>query len=173
MYLTDYGEIIFDYSHLIVRDKEQYPGAPNYFMDPGEYLLDFAMPSVVEGRLVRPCRQVQNYCLTAMLFYLLIGKLPYDGPLMMGFPDTNPIEHMHKFEVYHKNPVFIFDLADTSNQLGAFAADEKFIDAWEELPIQIQEVFRETLRKENASFGNPDRISAPDPNKWLTLLDKL
>ena len=36
--------------------------------------------------------------------------------------------------VYHKTPVFIFDPQDSSNHLGEFAADQKVIDLWEELP---------------------------------------
>lgn len=89
----------------------------------------------------------------------------------MGLTDNNEVEHEHRYEVYHKTPVFIFDPQDSSNHLGEFAADQKVIDLWEELPEQIRELFTQTLTQQNALRKR--EVSNPSPAQWLECLQLL
>ena len=131
----------------------------------GMYPIEFAEPSVVLGKQTFVDIQMQNYCLCALLFYLLVGKYAYDGRLLSGYLDDSPQNHYRKFNDYHKMPIFIFDPIDNQNNLRAFDEDTNAIELWNELPINIKALFQTTLRRENA-----ERIFAPNnpsPSVWL------
>lgn len=171
LYIRNDKSIMFAYSNLIVRKpykkSDMHPDESNELRK-GEYPYEFAEPALVQGTIKYADWNMQNYSLTAMLFYLMIGRYAYEGPLMIGLTDNNEVEHEHRFEVYHKNPVFIFDPNDFSNHLGEFAADQRTIDLWEELPEKIRKLFIKTLVQDNAE--RKDTISNPTPEEWMECL---
>ena len=170
LYIRDDKSIMFEYTNLMMPLKAT-PAQGREALCRGEYPYEFAEPALVQGTLKLPDLDMQNYSLTAMLFYLMIGRMPYDGPLLLGLTDNNEVEHEHRYEVYHKTPVFIFDPQDSSNHLGEFAADQKVIDLWEELPEQIRELFTQTLTQQNALRKR--EVSNPSPAQWLECLQLL
>lgn len=170
LYLRDDKSIMFEYTNLMMPLNAT-PAQGREALCKGEYPYEFAEPALVQGTLRLPDLNMQNYSLTAMLFYLMIGRMPYDGPLLLGLTDNNEVEHEHRYEVYHKTPVFIFDPQDSSNHLGEFAADQKVIDLWEELPEQIRELFTQTLTQQNALRKR--EVSNPSPAQWLECLQLL
>lgn len=170
LYIRDDRSILFSYSNLLIPVSQGETDAANRpeILSRGEYPYEFAEPALVQGKIKYADPDMQNYSLTAMLFYLMIGRLPCDGPLLLGFTDNNEVEHERRFEVYHKNPVFIFDPEDSSNHLGEFAADQRTIDLWEELPEEIRNLFIRTLSRKNAE--RRQEVSNPSPAEWLKCL---
>ena len=168
LYLRDDGSIFFSYSDLLIAQNKAQRWGREGTLKKGEYPVEFAEPALVQGQYIPADLRMQNYGLAAMLFYLMIGRYPYDGPLMAGITDTNEIEHIHKFEVYHKNPVFIFDEQDTSNHLGEFAADGRVMELWEELPATVRILFQKALGKTSALRTVPDQNASP--KEWLDCL---
>lgn len=168
LYLKDDGSVFFSYSNLLVSEKKALRWGKEGILKKGEYPIEFAEPALVRGQVFQADMRMQKYGLAAMLFYLMIGRYPYDGPLLAGITDTNEIEHAHKFEVYHKNPVFIFDVKDTSNNLGEFAAEERVIELWSSLPKPIRILFRKALGTASALRNIPDESASP--KEWLNCL---
>lgn len=171
LYIRDDRSIMFAYSNLLIRRAEDMHPDETSELCKGEYPYEFAEPALVQGKLQYADADMQNYSLAAMLFYLMIGRYPYDGPLLLGLTDNNEVEHEHRFEVYHKMPVFIFDPEDTSNHLGEFAADQRIIELWDDLPEQIRSLFTKTLTQGNAERRN--QVSNPSPGEWLECLQLL
>lgn len=168
LYLRDDGSVFFSYSDLLIAEDKFRRWGKEGTLKKGEYPFEFAEPALVQGQNLAADLRMQNYGLAAMLFYLMIGRYPYDGPLMAGITDTNEVEHVHKFEVYHKNPVFIFDKQDPTNHLGEFAADGRVIELWDSLPASIQILFARALGKESALRMTPDQNASPED--WLDCL---
>lgn len=149
LYVRGDQRIVFEYSDLVFRNpdsgEELHPNERT-LLKPGEYPVEYVPSTLVRGGAAYPAGGHQNYSLTAFFFYLMIGRLPCEGPLLEGLTDNNPDEHEQKFKVYHENPVFIFDPEDDSNHLGAFASDQRVIGLWQELPQPIRKAFLHTLR---------------------------
>ncbi len=99
------------------------------------------------------------FALIVLLFYLLIGKFPYDGKLMSGIGKSNPAEMEIWYESYRKNCIFIFDPINHSNEIGAFSSEERYIERWKSLPQDLREQLISCFRRDE--FRIPD--SFPDP----------
>lgn len=170
LYIRNDQSILFPYSHLIYRKADSATELSKISkIKKEEYPLEFAEPAVMQGKYDEVDLNMQNYSLTAMIFYLMLGRYAYDGPLMAGITDTNEIEHQYRFNIYHKNPVFIFDPVDTSNHLGEFSIDKKTIELWEELPYKIKMGFIDTLGQENAERKSQNHINTT-PEMWENLM---
>ena len=85
------------------------------------------------------------FALMTLLFYVLIGKLPYDGRLMDGVGRAAESEQEAWYEAYRKNCVFIFDPHDSRNSVGTFAHEKMFLSRWEALPADVRTVFTQTF----------------------------
>ncbi len=85
------------------------------------------------------------FAVAVLLFYILIGKYPYDGRLMDGVGAATELEQAAWYEAYRKNCVFIFDRNDHRNSVGTFAHEAKFGQRWEALPADVRAVFTETF----------------------------
>lgn len=104
------------------------------------------------------------YSIAALLFRLMIGRMPYQGRLMDGhgdmmdlLRDIDPDAHIQMFKHYHDNPIFIFDPEDDINNVGVVTSVEKFKDRWEDLPQEIRAMFIKTFSKENLSMSYEER----------------
>jgi len=104
------------------------------------------------------------YSIAAMLFRLMIGRMPYQGRLMDGhgdmmdlLRDIDPDTHVQMFKHYHDNPIFIFDPEDDINNVGVVTSVEKFKDRWEDLPEEIKAMFIKTFSKETLAMPYKDR----------------
>ncbi len=118
------------------------------------------------------------YALAALLFRLLIGRMPYQGRLMDGQGDMmdarrdkDPDEHRRMFAYYHSHPVFLFDPVDTTNAIGLHTHEEKIIDRWLSLPDTIRSMFLTVFSKDNidAPYEEKTLYSAA---QWLDALQK-
>lgn len=168
-FLTDSekDELFLDFSGLIFpADGKPHTYAPL----PGVVPVEFAHPDLILGNTRTWESWQQNYSLTAMLFYLFIGRYAYDGRLMEGYPDDTMQNHYIKFRDYHRMPVFIFDEEDHSNHLGRFSSEQRTIALWEELPGEIRKAFTDVLC---VRTGDAHREAAETmtPARWLALLE--
>lgn len=116
------------------------------------------------------------YSIAALLFRLMIGRMPYEGRIMdgQGFimderRDLDPVEHIRMFRYYHKNPVFIFDEDDRTNSVGLYTNEDKFVERWEELPQTIRNMFIETFSKKHLNERYIDR-RLYTVDEWLRAL---
>lgn len=163
----DSGGVFFDYSNLVFSLRAPAVDLPQVEDCP----VEFAEPALIQGRIPRADLHTQNYSLCALLFYLFLGRYPYDGRLLTGYLDDTPQQHYVKFRDYHKMPVFIFDPDDTQNSLGAFWEERQVIALWEELPQSLRELFIPTLGRENALRTAP--VNNPTPSAWLRAFREL
>lgn len=118
------------------------------------------------------------YQLSALLFRLMIGRLPYEGRDLMNYGtvmnpliDTDKDAHKEYFIQYHSYPHFIFDEEDSSNELSPTWENELPKDRWKSLPEYIKDLFKTAFKQKNAE--NPSCAAMPSPKKWLTMLKKL
>ncbi len=105
------------------------------------------------------------YSIAALIFRLLLGKMPYEGRLMDGqgyimneMRDTDPDDHIRMFAHYHANPVFIYDPLDESNHIGDHSNEMRVNERWEKLPQKIKDMFLEVFSKKNITREYPQKV---------------
>ncbi len=125
-------------------------------VDPDLVGVEFLPPWIPFDRRNRMAMIDDYYATAAMLFRLLVGRMPYQGRTMDGqgdmmdpLRDTDPQEHEHMFRHYHDHPIFIFDPKDTSNAIGEHSNEYDYIERWETLPERIRNMFIDTFSQEN------------------------
>lgn len=145
-------------------------------MDKETIAIEFLPPWIDFSERGRLTLLDDLYSISAMLFRLLIGRMPYQGRLMDGhgdmmdlIRDTDPNGHITMFEHYHENPVFIFDKSNKTNSIGLYTHEEKFADLWNDLPERIREMFSETFTEENNKAPYEKKILY-SPRQWLDAL---
>ena len=170
IFLDPQNRVYLNYSHLIYRGQEMEQADAEYYYSVryGEYPLEFAEPSVVQGSQKVLDYRSQNYSLCALIFYLFFNRYPYDGRLLSGYQDGSLQQHYIKFREYHKMPVFIFDPEDKNNSLGLFDEEQQVIDLWQECPEMIRELFLHTLDENGALRKRDYYLSTPE--LWLNCL---
>lgn len=171
MYFADSGQAYLDFSNLIFSFLEFAETVENCRVKAGQYPIEFAEPALV--REITPYADIhsQNYSLCALLFYLFIGRYPYDGRLLTGSADETLQQHYIKFRDYHKMPIFVFDPETDENSLGAFWEEQQVIELWKELPDNLRWMFTQTLQQENAE--RKKQVSNPTPGMWLSRFQEL
>lgn len=118
------------------------------------------------------------YQIAAMLFRLMIGRLPYEGnqfynygTVMNKMVNIDPGAYRQYFWAYHKYPHFIFDETDKSNELGETIDHEAARERWAKLPDEFKAQFRRVLRQSTAL--REENIDLPTPGQWLRALEML
>ena len=116
------------------------------------------------------------YSITAMLFRLMIGRMPYQGRMMDGagdmmnaLRDTDELNHSIMFEQYLSQPIFIFDPDNNINMIGLLTNEQIFIDRWNTLPAKVQDMFLKVLCQKNVEL-DPDRRICYSPQQWRDVL---
>ncbi len=168
------GRVLLDFSNLIFpleREGGGYASKGTRAPSAKEIPLEFADPAFVQGRKKRLDIRSQNYSLCALLFFLFLGRLPYEGRLLTGSSDKTAQEYLIKFREYHKMSIFIFDPDDSSNHIGVFQEEKLIVELWEQLPQPLKEAFLMALGQER--IKNPHGICCPTPRTWLRTLGQL
>ena len=116
------------------------------------------------------------YSISALLFRLLIGRMPYQGRLMDGhgdlmdhMRDIDEDDHIRMIEHYHSHPVFIFDRNDKSNSIGLYTHEERIVELWADLPEKIKDMFADVFSSENLNLPNSAKRMYK-PHEWLSEL---
>lgn len=112
------------------------------------------------------------YSMAVILFKLMIGLLPYQGSVIEHEPNINELEHKNWLRVYHRNPYFIFDVADSTNHIGGetgFAKDDIFVERWESLSQPVRNMFQNVFRTANV-LRAADELAFYSPQQWTEAL---
>jgi len=144
---TDYGRIIMGFSTLY-----RFLNISDNYFEVNKYPMEFMEPALWIRKVFYPDVRTQNFCITATLFYLLVGRHPYNGHLVI-------IGGRQLQDVYFewmRLPVFIFDPDDKSNSLGYFEEDRSYIETWGSLPEEIRNMFCRSLSKKCAERTGDD-----------------
>jgi len=142
-------------------------------LDPAEIAREFAPPYLYkddfEGLL--PC-QGDYYSMAAVLFRLMIGRLPYEGRGLSNYGyvldpvrDTEELSHNNYFLQYHKYPHFIFDAVDESNRIAPMQENDLVRERWANLPAKIKEMFQNSLCEMTAEQLHQEKLYSPA--QWL------
>ena len=122
-------------------------------------------------------KKTDYYQITALLFRLLIGRLPYEGRDLMNYGtvfdpqfDTDENAHKYYFQHYHQYPHFIFDTNDVSNSLSSTADNDMPQERWKSLPDNVKSKFNEILCRNAAESGTYKNIT---PDAWLKAVSSL
>lgn len=144
---------------------------------PSNISPEFAPPYLFgeefEGSLPK---QGDYYSIAAIMFRLMIGRLPYEGRGLSNYGyvfdpvrDVEALNHKNYFEHYHKYPHFIFDAQDESNRLAPMQENDLVRERWKCLPMEIKEMFQDSLGECTAEKLLPQKLYSP--SQWLDACD--
>lgn len=116
--------------------------------------------------------QGDYYSIAAVMFRLMIGRLPYEGRGLSNYGyvfdpvrDVEALSHKNYFEHYHNYPHFIFDAKDDSNRIAPMQENDLVRERWECLPVEIKEMFQNSLCERTAENLSPQKLYSPA--QWL------
>ncbi len=170
------GKVFFDFSigmarHFdskVIESKVDFDSISIEFLPPWRSFEDRAHLSLVDD----------YYSISALIFRLLIGRMPYQGRIMDGqgdmmdlLRDVDPADHYRMFEHYHSNPIFVFDPNDKRNSIGLYTHEEKNVELWEDLPDEIKLMFIETFSNSNVAAPQSEK-KLYKPSEWYDALKK-
>lgn len=141
--------------------------------------LDF-MPPWVDFENYNSIKKVsvamEYYSLAALLFRLIIGKLPYQGEYCSSECSTlmeydadekeNITHHNYMMKKYLEKPIFIFDKQNIENTIGKTNEEKVMIQLWERLPQKIQDMFSDVF----TSTQEDGEYKLFSPNQWHEVL---
>lgn len=153
---------------------------------PDETAIEFLPPWVNDDNKADMTLNDDYYSIAALLFRLFIGRMPYQGRLMVRNEmadimnedrDRDEKEHQRMFSFYHENPVFIFDPNDQNNRIGVFAHELLFVKRWEALPDSVRELFYNAFvppanNRENWLTKHYEPRQLASPEAWLAVLTR-
>lgn len=176
LYDPQSGEMYFKFNTCIRRCE----GRTEFDLVPSEApAIEFACPYIYrddyDGFMTT---EIDDYQMTALLFRLMIGRLPYEGRDLMSYGsvfdpefDTDSNAHGYYFRQYHQYPHFIFDERDETNSLSLVSDNDLPRERWAKLPEDIKRMFRAGLCQSAAEHKN--EASIPTPEAWLKVLSGL
>ncbi|MCI1649193.1 MAG: hypothetical protein LKI26_00905 [Bifidobacterium tibiigranuli] len=146
---NDSSQIMIDFSFASTLSKKAVA------VPKDQVSLDFMEPAYLQesgpsyGKLDQSS---DRYSIAALLFKLIVGRLPYEGPGQSWANNTSLTEHRAWLTKYFDKPVFIFDSDAASNALGTFTADQEDIARWEHLPSNVRDMFGTTFKPNAREF---------------------
>lgn len=176
LYNPDSGEVFFKFTPNLrkARSNSQYDKVDCAAISP-----EFAPPFVYNEEMYNGfmTKKTDYYQITALLFRLMIGRLPYEGRDLMNYGivfdpqfDTDDNAHKYYFQHYHQYPHFIFDENDVSNSLSTTTDNDMPRERWELLPDNVKNKFNEILCGNAAESGTYKNIT---PDAWLKAVSSL
>lgn len=140
-------------------------------LDPYHY---HTAESIANGRNIYKFDALSEYfAFTSLLFRLLIGIYPFEGPYMAEF-EYNPssADNINWINRYLQNPVFVFDTHDTSNSLSMLNKYQVHCERWSKLGNTLQTMFLDTFGSDGVirRLGKQERYTA---KQWQHALEEL
>ena len=177
LYNSDTGEVFLKFTHNLRKSgsKTQYDTVDCLDISP-----EFAPPFVYKTDVYNGfmSKKTDYYQIAALLFRLMIGRLPYEGRDLMSYGtvfdpefDTDENAHKYYFQHYHQYPHFIFDVTDETNSLSSTSDNDMPRERWNSLPESIRRMFSEVLCQHAAEHAFSK--SLPTPVAWLKAVSSL
>lgn len=168
MYNPKNGQVYLCYTTGI---RKRYCEIETFCTQKGSFSIEFEPPSSNMDR--------DLYAVAAILFRMMIGRLPYQGWSLEKFAhvfDHNYYDldkqdaYQNYFQEYHKCKCFVFDPDDDSNPLSPASDDDLPRERWEKLPEQIRSMFIQSL----ACTGGRQRrkMRLYTPREWIGALEQ-
>lgn len=160
------GRVFLRYTGAVRRKGNGY--ARNA-VDPTQVAVEFAPPC---GGIDR-----DRYAIAAILFRLMIGRLPYQGWQIeqnthvfdRNYPDLEQeLAYQAYFKRYHSMRCFIFDPEDDSNCLSPGVEEDQARARWKALPNRVKNMFIQAL-----AYTDPEKqekMVLYTPQQWLAAL---
>lgn len=176
LYNPDSGEVFFKFTPFLRKAKSK---SPYDKVDSADIAPEFAPPFIYNEEFYNGymSNKTDSYQITALLFRLMIGRLPYEGSDLMNYGvvfdpqfDTDENAHKYYFRHYHQYPHFIFDTNDVSNSLSSTADNDMPRERWGLLPDSLKNKFTEILCQNAAESGNYKNVT---PDAWLKAVSSL
>ena len=112
----------------------------------------------------------ENYAFVSMLFRLLIGLYPYEGPMMDEYEyNLDSAENKDWIFKYIQTPVFIFDREDKSNSIEMYNKNRVHRERWSQLTERLREMFSNSLVQANVMRINKFIYS---PKEWRLAVEE-
>ncbi len=177
-------KVLFDFSFSTVK-LDQYDSYHNQKFLANDICVDFIPPWFKRDNVDKDYKKrdkanisAEYYSIAAILFRLMIGRMPYQGKLMSKFADAgylmtleeNEEAHINLMEKYIENPIFIFDKNDDSNHIGDIGDDDMYVERWESLNTDVQNMFLHTFSKDILENHQRKLYTISD---WICALEKL
>lgn len=112
----------------------------------------------------------ENYAFVSILFRLLIGLYPYEGPVLDEYEyNLSSSENKDWIFKYIQNPVFIFDSEDKSNSIEMYNKNQIHRKRWSQLSGKLREMFTTSLVQDNVM-----RVSniSYSPTQWRLAVEE-
>lgn len=110
----------------------------------------------------------EQYAFESLLFRLLIGLYPYEGPSMDEYAyNSDSADNKDWIFKYLQNSVFIFDRNDNGNSIEMYKKNEVHRNRWQKLTPRLREMFESTL-VHDAVFRN--RVVTYTASQWREAL---
>ena len=99
-------------------------------------------------------RYSESFSFASMLFHLLVGLYPFEGPSISGFVN-NHVSHknLEWIYAYLKTPVFVLDQDDSTNSIMVLNRYHDNIKRWESLSDDLKLMFASTFSQEALNRG--------------------
>ena len=118
-------------------------------------------------------KRSESYAFVSILFRLLIGLYPYEGPTMAEYSNNQFSEDNREWIYnYVNNPVFIFDDNDQSNSVKNSNRFKPFVRRWDMLSNQLQTMFKMTF-SEKSVFRENDNFKPYPIVQWKHEIENL
>ena len=112
----------------------------------------------------------ESYAFVSILFRLLIGLYPYEGPGMDEYEyHISSSDNKDWIYRYVQNPVFIFDENDKSNSIDMYKKNEINTERWSRLGPELRRMFTETLVHDNVM--RTGRVAYYSAAQWKAALE--
>ena len=112
----------------------------------------------------------ENYAFVSILFRLLIGLYPYEGPTMDEYEyNLNSSENKDWIFKYIQTPVFIFDREDNSNSIALYNKNRIHRERWNKLTEKLRDMFSNSLEQANVMRVNKFIYS---PTDWRLAVEE-
>lgn len=139
IYINKSGKMYVNFTDHIDFYKEKYP-FDSRFHDWALYYSPWENNYSFDG---------DYFSLFILLFYVLVGRFPYDGRLMGELSFDTEAEQEYWNNEYRKRAIFIFDPDHDDNSIGTFAHERKHVDAWKNLSEDVRKLFILVFKKNN------------------------
>ena len=177
LYRPDTGETALRFTG---RVRTFDPHAIPNELDSARLAIDFLPPWLgrIYGQTAYLSRSDDSYSVSALLFCLMIGRLPYEGSELERFGtvydpmrDTDAENHRYYFTQYHRYANFIFSEQNDYNSLSPAQVNDLPRERWAALPVTVRSLFLHQFTADGE--GRIRHDCAVEPERWIRVLTSL
>lgn len=183
-YSPETWDVVFGFSFSSFNRFSNHMGNDQYKnckVHANDLSMDFVPPWVQFENLhniKKVSLAMEYYSVAALLFRLMIGRLPYQGEFCNAECSTlmeydadekdNRAHHQYMMKIYLNNPVFIFS-QNGKNTIGRTAEEREMAERWDRLPLKIKNMFLTVFEQKEKDLNK----KLYTPEEWGKALSEL